>query len=189
MNKQFFTFIKIVIFLITNFIIFAADKLPELILLMGGFITAGLFSTNNLKKRLKIIIPLALFIAVFHLIFNTSVDLNSRIELGIAGGIRLILISISVFIFLAYTSFYELIRFFSFLPKNAVLVLSLTAYFIPRVLSDSDTISAVQKSRGMKYNSWNLLKTFAPLIVPLINRMFVRSEILSKSIISRGFQD
>ncbi len=189
MRTEFFTLFKIIIFLLVNYLIFAVDNILGLVLLMAGFTAAGLFSTSNLKKRLKIIIPMALFIVVFHLIFNTSVDLNSRLELGIAAGIRLVLISTSVFAFLAFTSFYELIRFFYFLPKNAVLILSLTAYFIPRVLSDSDTISAVQKSRGMRMKSWNLFKTFAPLIIPLINRMFVRSEILSKSIISRGFQD
>lgn len=189
MKAEFFTLLKIIIFLIINYVIFTVSGISQLILLLAGFTAGGLFSTNNLKKRLKIIFPLAIFVLIFHLIFNTSTDLSGRFYLGFSAGIRLVLISISVLIFLSYTSFYELIRLFSFLPKNIVLMLSLTAYFIPRVLSDSDTITSVQKSRGMQYRSWNILKTFAPLIVPLMNRMFVRSEILTKSIISRGYQD
>lgn len=189
MKSEIYTLFKIAIFLFINYIIFTASGTQELILFTAGFVIAGVFTTKNLQKRLRLILIPAVFIVIFHLVFNSAYDLAGRFEIGLEAGIRLILISISVFVFLSFTSFYELIRFFSFLPKNIVLVLSLTAYFIPRVLSDSDTITAVQKSRGMKYQSWNLLKAFAPIIIPLFNRMFLRSEILSKSIISRGFQD
>jgi len=63
--------------------------------------------------------------------------------------------------------------------------LTMTFYFIPIIFQESEQIILVQKSRGLKTFSWNI----APLIIPLLHRVFLRAELLALTIISRGYNE
>jgi energy-coupling factor transporter transmembrane protein EcfT len=102
---------------------------------------------------------------------------------------RIILISLSVLLFLSKTSLYELTRAFDFLPKRWLLLLIMTCYFIPAILSESEKISIIQKSRGLKMSSLSFFSNLAALIIPLLHRIFKRAETLSLAMVSRGYTD
>lgn len=187
--KKIITFIKLLALLLFNFIIFQINNPPELTIILAIFL-ALLFPLNpSLVKRLQTILPVAIMIILFQLLFNSSVTVHERFFLGYIAAIRLITISLSVLLFLTLTSMSEIVRLFSFLPRNAVLVIMMTCYFIPGVLNESEKIKAVQKSRGMKSNNIHIITNLASLLIPLLHRVFQRAETLSMTILSRGYEE
>lgn len=187
--KKIITILKIFSLLIFNSLIFLIVNPYYLTGILIILLLAGLNMKYKLVKRLKIILPAALFIILFQILFNTSLTLPHRLLDGYLAAVRLTAISLSVLLFLSYTSLLELSRLFSFLPGTPLLLFTLTCYFIPRVLDESDMISAMQKSRGAKINNWNIIQSLASLIIPLIHRVFIRSEMISLSMLSRGHKE
>jgi energy-coupling factor transporter transmembrane protein EcfT len=187
--KKILSISKICALLLFNYFIFLTGSPIILTGLLFAFIFVGLFVYYPFIKRLKIILPVAVMILFFQLIFNTSIPSIDRLLLGYAAAIRLIAISLSVLLFLTVTSISELLETFSFLPKKVVLVILMTSYFIPGVLNEAEKIKAVQKSRGMNLNSIHIITNLASLIVPLLHRVLQRAEILSINIIARGYED
>src|SRR6266700_488648 len=144
------------LFLLNNLVFFIGNPflLTGILLL---FILATLPTHYPFSKRLKTILPVAILIMLFQLFFNTSMPILSRILLGYIAAARLVEISLSVLLFLTITSITELMQIFSFLPRNALLVIMMTWYFIPGVLRESEKINAVQKSRGMNINNLHIV--------------------------------
>lgn len=186
MKNKTITAVKIIFLFIFNAVIFTVANAFLLSAILFILLLLGLKMKYKLYNRLKTIIPVGLFIILFQIIFNNSLQFSERLLIGCIAAIRLISISLSVLLFLTYTSLLELSRLFSFLPGNSRLLFTLTCYFIPRVFDESDMISAVQKSRGAQINNWNITQNLASLIVPLIHRVFIRSEAISLSMITRG---
>jgi len=185
--KNFFASLKI-IFLITFTIATLNIKnylfLTRLLFIL--FIFLWLTPSRKLVfSRLKILLPVAIMIFVLQIIFNQSQSLIWRIEFAYFVFIRIAIVSLAVLFFITVVSTSEIILAFWFLPKNIKLVLTMTFYFIPTIFKETGQIILVQKSRGLKTFSWNI----APLIVPLLHRIFIRAEALSLAIISRGYEE
>jgi len=187
--KKISTFFKILGVLLFNFFIFQVSNPFLLTIILALFVGLLLPLNPLLVKRLKTIIPVAIMIILFQLLFNSSVGIDMRFSLGYLAAIRIIIISLSVLLFLTITSMSEIVRLFSFLPKNAVLLIMMTCYFIPGILNESEKIKAVQKSRGMTTNNFHIITSLASLLVPLLHRVFQRAETLSLTLLARGYEE
>lgn len=187
--KKIETISKLAALVIFNFTIFYVTSPLLLTGILILFIIAGLFSSYPFINRLKAITPVAAMIILFQLLFNYTVPIDTRLILGYSAAIRLLAISLSVLFFLSITSITELVQLFSFLPKNVLLLIIMTSYFIPGIVHESGKIKAAQKSRGMNINNVRIITNLASLIVPLIHRVLQRAEILSLAIVSRGYEE
>jgi energy-coupling factor transporter transmembrane protein EcfT len=187
--KKTITIAKILGLLLFNYLIFLIENPFLLTGILLLFILMSLPTQYPFMKRLKNILPVALMIIVFQILFNSSVPIQMRVFLGYIAATRLIAISLSVLLFLTITSVTELLQVFNFLPKNVLLLILMTCYFIPGVLTEGEKIKAVQKSRGMNINNVNIINNLASIIVPLLHRVFQRAETLSLTILSRGYEE
>ena len=187
--KKIQTIAKLLGLVLFNYLIFFVENPLVLTVILLLFILAALPIHYPFLKRLKTIIPVAILIILFQLIFNTTEPIYTRLLLGYLAATRLIAISLSVLLFLTITSISELLSIFSFLPKNVLLIIMMTWYFIPGVVQESEKISAVQKSRGMNINNRKIVQNLASLLVPLLHRVFQRAETLSLTLISRGYEE
>ncbi|HWY78872.1 MAG TPA: energy-coupling factor transporter transmembrane component T [Candidatus Sulfotelmatobacter sp.] len=187
--REALTIIKILTLLLFNYFIFSIENSVLLTSILIIFIIVGMPTHYLFIKRLKTILPVAIMIILFQIIFNTSVPISTRILLGYLAAIRLTTISLSVLLFLTSTSITELVQIFNFLPKKILLLIIMTCYFIPGILYEGEKIKAVQKSRGMHIHHLSIVTNLASLLVPLIHRIFQRAEILSMTILARGYEE
>ena len=187
--KNKFTLAKILGFFFLNTFVFLSTGPLYMTIILALMILSCLPANPILIKRLKIIIPIALFVMLFQIIFNTSQPFLDRVILGYVASIRIIIISLSVLLFLTITSISEIMLLFDFLPRKILLTFMMTCYFIPGVLNEAEKIKAVQKSRGLKTSRWIVTSNIASIIVPLLHRVFQRAETLSMAILSRGFEE
>jgi len=185
--KKFFACLKtifLIVFTITTLNIKNYSFLTGLLFIL--FIFLWLTPARKLIfSRLKILLPIAIMIFVLQIIFNQSQSLIWRIEFAYFVFIRIAIVSLAVLFFMTAVSTSEIILAFWFLPQNIKLVLTMTFYFIPAIFKEAEQIILVQKSRGLKTFNWNI----APLIIPLLHRIFLRAETLSLAIISRGYEE
>ncbi|OGK18807.1 hypothetical protein A2866_02510 [Candidatus Roizmanbacteria bacterium RIFCSPHIGHO2_01_FULL_39_8] len=142
-------------------------------------------SQRPVGKRLKILLPAGFFIILLQLFFHQSHDMMTRFMFGYTVFIRLLIVSLSVLFFMSVTSASEIIAAFAFLPKKIQLALTMTFYFIPTILEESDKISMIQKSRGLRSG----LSSISSVVIPLLHRVFQRAETLSLTIVSRGYEE
>ncbi len=184
--KEFPTLLKIILlvglssFFLTSF---------NLILLLSALILLliAISSTRSRKKiypRLKALIPAGILIFVLQIAFSPGVPLNDKLLFSLTVFSKLTVVSLLVLYFVSTTSPANIVSSFFFLNEDMRLMLTMTFYFIPLILDEASQIMAVQKSRGLKSFSWNLM----PLIVPLLHRVFTRAQALSLTIISRGYR-
>lgn len=187
--KKFWSFCKLLALFIFNSVIifFQYPILLTVILLIMLVLLYALKSP--LKKRLKTILPIAFIIIIFQLIFNNALPVDLRLMLGYVSALKITLISLSVLLFLSFVSLVAIVDLFSFLPRSWLLLLLLTFYMIPSILNESDKIKIVQYSRGATLRNRNYLSNLAAILLPLLHRVFQRAEILSYTIVSRGYDE
>lgn len=131
-------------------------------------------SPSQLKNRLT---PL-FFTIVLVIIFQT---LSARWLQGFTAAIKILSLSLLVFLYTATTSINQIIQTFNFLPKNFNFMLTVTFSLIPVIFQEAKTIILLQKSRG--YHRLNPL----PIIIPLLHRTLKRSEQIALTMASRGY--
>jgi energy-coupling factor transporter transmembrane protein EcfT len=142
----------------------------------------------SLINRLKVILPICLIILISQIVFNSAFSFEQRFLFGYISSMRIIIVSLSVFAFLATTPLSEIVAVFQFLPKDWLLLLTITCYLIPATITETQHIGMVQKSRTVYKNRWNVIQNTAALFVPLLHRIFKRAEIISFTIVSRSFE-
>jgi energy-coupling factor transporter transmembrane protein EcfT len=185
--KKSFAILKIILLLMINFFVFVI-KNPFVLSALFLIIAIILIPTKySLLKRLKVILPICLIILLSQIIFNSAFTMQQRFVFGYIASMRIIIVSLSVFVFLATTSLSEIVSVFNFLPKNWLLLLTITCYLIPATLIEAEHIRIVQKSRTVYKNRWNVVQNIASLFVPLLHRIFKRAEVISLTIVSRSF--
>jgi len=186
--KKNITILKLILLLLINFFVFTIRNpfaLTGLFLLMAIILVPTKYS---LLSRLKAIVPICIIILLSQIIFYPRAPLEERFLFGYIAAIRIVIVSLSVFVFLATTALSEIVSVFRFLPKDWLLLLLITCYLIPATLSEAEHIRLVQKSRTVYKNRWNVIQNVAALFVPLLHRIFKRAEIISLAIVSRGYQ-
>jgi energy-coupling factor transporter transmembrane protein EcfT len=185
--KKILTIFKIALLLLINFFVFSI-KNPYLLTGLFLFMVLILIPTKySIINRLKAIIPICVIILLSQIIFYPSASFEQRFLFGFIVSMRIIIVSLSVFVFLATTALSEIVSVFSFLPKDWLLLLTITCYLIPTTLNEIEHIKLIQKSRMVYKNPWNIIQNIAALFIPLLHRVFKRSEIISLTIISRGY--
>jgi energy-coupling factor transporter transmembrane protein EcfT len=185
--KKIITVLKIILLLFVNFFVFST-KNPFVLTGLFLFMILILIPTEySAVGRLKAIIPICIIILLSQIIFYPSVSFEQRFLFGFIASMRIIIVSLSVFVFLAVTALSEIVSVFRFLPKDWLLLLLITCYLIPATLSEAENIRMVQKSRMVYKNPWNVIQNIAALFVPLLHRVFKRAEVISLTIISRGY--
>ncbi|HEX8965359.1 MAG TPA: energy-coupling factor transporter transmembrane component T [Patescibacteria group bacterium] len=183
--KKSITAVKLVTLLVFNWIVFSIRNPLILSILFIILLLLLYFAKAQIKKRLLAIIPIGIAIIIFQLIFYIWAPFTERFLFGFIAAAKIIIISLSVLTFLSYTSLFALIKLFDFLPEDIMLILMITAYLIPTILSEAEKIQIVQKSRNIKTNSFSSL---AAIIIPLLHRVFQRAETISLTILARGYK-
>jgi len=163
-------------------------------LVIGLFVVSLLLSIKGVRmdKLVKRIFPLILIVIsviFFQIIFNYSVDLSTRISLGLISGLKIFTISLMVFLFTSTTSPSEIASVFSFLPSRVQLLVTMTLSLIPLVFEEAHKIQLVQNSRGNAKRRISLFGGFLPVIIPLLHQTLIRSEQLAQTMESRGFYE
>jgi len=183
-----FKLLSLIIF--STLIIFIKDFLILALLLFALLTSIALFKLKTrLSSRLTSLLSISLLIILFNLIFNTAVTPVSRIILGSMAAVRILILSILVFLYTSFTSPAEIIFALSFLPKPIQLMLTITLSLIPQIASESQKIMLVQSARGYHNRSFNPVKNITPLIIPLIHRILNRAERIAIVLETRGFHE
>ena len=144
-------------------------------------------SVSKAIKRFASICLVASFVILFQLVFNSSVPLLYRLTIGILAALRIISLSLLVFIFAETTSVSDIARAFSFLPKQLSLLLTISLALIPAILLESQSIRLAQQARGYSMKTWNIVRGFIPLVIPLLSRTLARAEHIAITLESRGY--
>jgi energy-coupling factor transporter transmembrane protein EcfT len=147
----------------------------------------GIQKKENIINYLKPLLFVSLFIFIFSLFAFEEV--GTGINSALLGSLKIITLSLSVFIFTGTTSSGQIAGLFSFLPYPLPLVLTLTLSTVPTINKEFSSILAAQKSRGYKQNAFNFWKNILPLVVPLLHRVFGRSEQVGMVMQSRGYSE
>jgi len=146
-------------------------------------------SKQKIISRIRPLLIIGLFVISFQLIFNTPVSPSIRIIEGFTAAIKIITLSLFVFLYTSTASPSEIIASFSFLPKKLLLMFAITFNMIPTILSESEKIVIVQRCRGYQSRSFNIFGNILPVIIPLLHRTLRRAEQLSLVLLSRGYDE
>jgi len=166
--------------------------LHSLVIMTCVFLILSIISllTKSWSKTIKRFLSICLvasFVILFQVVFNASVPLLARLSLGILAAVRIISLSLLVFIFAETTSVSDIARAFSFLPKQISLLLTISLALIPSILLESQSIRLAQQARGYSMKGWNIVRGFVPLVIPLLSRTLVRAERIAMVLESRGY--
>ncbi|OGG03700.1 hypothetical protein A2W14_03975 [Candidatus Gottesmanbacteria bacterium RBG_16_37_8] len=142
---------------------------------------------SKLKVRLYPLLFIALAIIIFNLLFNSAIDLSSRLVNGITTSLKIMAISLMVFLYTEVTAPSQIIKGLFFLPYNLRLALTMTFSLIPILLDEIKIIKIIQQSRGYKKKLFNPIHNILPVVIPLLHRTFIRAEQISLTIYSRGY--
>jgi energy-coupling factor transporter transmembrane protein EcfT len=184
--KEFPALVKIILLIGLSSLILTSFNMELMIVVLAVLIVAISFTKSRKKifPRLKALFPAGLLIFLLQLSFSPGVPLNDKLLFSFTVFSKLVVVSLMVLYFVSTTSPVRIVSAFFFLSENMRLMLTMTFYFIPIILDEAGRITVIQKSRGLKSFSWNIM----PLVVPLLHRVFARAQALSLTLVSRGFE-
>lgn len=156
---------------------------------MIGSISMIITSPSQTVNHIQFFVWIALSIFIFQTIFVRNVNLETTVLLTVRIALQLFIVSEVVRTGIRYISPVSLMSFFAFLPKNIRLLIAMTFYFIPLTMKEYEIIKQIQVSRGLGKSIRS--KYIAPIafIIPLLHRVFQRSEGVTNSIIARGWRE
>ncbi len=175
---------------LSSLVLFISD--PRILLLMLFLIFFLLTFVPDKAMVLKRMIPLlfiSFMIIMVNLFLNTSLKISTRVILGLTTSLKIILLSLTVFIYTCFTPLSQISAVFSFLPKTIQLVFTITLSFIPIIFQEVDKIYLIQKTRGYKTSWLNIYKNVIPIIIPLLHRALNRAQQLALVLYSKGYSD
>lgn len=176
--------------LATGFI--AAEKNPILLIISIGIIiilTATIpKNLGKLLKRIRFLSYSVILIMLFQILFNSSVDIPTRALVGFIQSIKILTISILVFLYTSLTSPSKIGEAFSFLPGKIRLMLTISLSLLPVVVDETEKIRLIQISRGYQTSIWNPFQSIFPIMIPLIHRILRRTEQIALVIQSKGYE-
>ena len=149
-----------------------------LILLLANIFNSAL---SQLKNRLTPLLLTVVLLIIFQLLFNSSQTYSVRWLQSLTAAIKILSLSLLVFLYTATTSITQISQAFNFLPKTFNFMLTITFSLIPVIFQEAKTIILLQKCRG--YKNLNPL----PIIIPLLHRTLKRSEQIALTMTSRGY--
>lgn len=204
---------KIILLFLLMILIFAADGVAAYIFLI--FFTAAIIFLSKIPPLtvLKSVKPLSwiiLFTLLIHFvshdgeilakifIFNVTVE---GIKFGIFISLRLILLIIFSSLLTFTTSPIQLtdamekilspLKKFGVPAHELAMMMTIALRFIPTLIEETEKIIKAQKSRGVDFESGNLLKrlkNFVPILVPLFLSSFRRADELAMAMEARCYR-
>jgi len=187
--KKIKTLLILFIILVINITALAINSiiLVSILFLCVCFLSIIVTSSRQTVGRLKIFIGIALSLLLFQIIFVHSIPWESIISQTTRVAMQLFVVSEVVRVGIQYISPATLISLFSFLPKQFQLLIAMTFYFIPLSMEEYGIIRSAQLSRGLGRTLRSRIIAPLAFIIPLLHRVFQRSEIMTYSILSRGW--
>lgn len=154
-----------------------------------------------LSTFIKVLLPIALLMFVFQLfIVRGQVELFSvgplsATEEGLDSAIKfssnIIGVASSIVFFFQTTKVSSIIKALenTNLPKNVIFVINSTMLLVPQASQLSNTIMEAQQSRGVEMDGsmWTRLKSFVPLLSPLVLSTISANEEKVLTLESRGY--
>ena len=204
---------KIILLFVLMILIFAAEGWAAYIFLTVGTIAAIFLSKvppMTILKSLKPISWIILFTFAIHLVSHDGETIakififkitDEGIKFGILISLRLILLIIFSSLLTFTTSPVQLTdameKILSPLSKFGVpsheiaMMMTIALRFIPTLIEETDKIIKAQKSRGVDFESGNILKrlkNFVPILVPLFLSSFRRADDLAMAMEARCYR-
>jgi energy-coupling factor transport system permease protein len=143
----------------------------------------------NLTKRLMPLLTISLFVLCFQVIFNQAIPLTMRIGVGLTTGIKIMTLSLAVFLFSLTTSPSNLLWAFSFLPYTFRLTLTISLSLLPILLKEIGEVKRAQQARGFRTSLRKPFSSLIPIIVPLLHRTLSRAEHIAMVLETRGYDE
>ena len=189
--KKIYTFLALLIIVGINIVVLSLkDTLFIIVIfLIVGSVSMVITSPSQTIDHLKFFIGLAVSILIFQMVFARDLSFETKLLLTARVASQLFIVSEVVRIGVKYISPVSLISFFSFLPKGIQLLIAMTFYFIPLTMKEYEIIKQVQISRGLGKSIKSKLIAPIAFIVPLLHRVFQRSEVMTYSVLSRGWME
>ena len=187
MNNVFSTRFKMIGLIGASTILIIINKIVILSLLFMIIIGFNLIkmSSEEKRKRIVVILGFSFLASIFQVLFNTMIPLTARIYFGIQTTTILVSLSLIVFIFTDNTSPSSIISALSFLPKQLLLMLTITLSLIPEILGEISHIRLVQKTRGYPPDKFSVIPTIIPILNPLFYRTLRRAELIAMTMETR----
>jgi energy-coupling factor transporter transmembrane protein EcfT len=164
---------------------------PVLICLVSIVIFSFSFSVIQYSvfiKRLRPIIVIGLFIMVYQLVFLSSISIYQRLYDGLMQSVKLMSLSLLVFVFTETTSITKIVTALSFLPKKVCLLITISFALIPAIMREISDIRIAQQARGFAPRGFNIIRSILPILIPLLNRTLMRAEHIAIVLETRGFE-
>jgi energy-coupling factor transport system permease protein len=139
-------------------------------------------------QRLHPILVIGLFVIGYQLIFQTAMPVQNRLLEGFTQSLRLISLSLLVFVFTQTTSVSQIISALSFLPRKLCLLLTISFALIPSILREITAIRIAQQARGFAPKGINIVRSIFPVLIPLLARTLSRAEHIAIVLETRGFE-
>lgn len=189
--KKISTFLVLLVIIGVNIVVLSLKDplfVAAIFLIVGG-LSIFITSPSQTINHLKFFIGLAVSILVFQIIFARGVPFETKLVSTARVVLQLFIVSEVVRIEVKYISPVSLISFFTFLSRRAQLLIAMTFYFIPLTMKEYEIIKQMQLSRGLGRSIKSRLIAPIAFIIPLLHRVFQRSEVLTYSILSRGWRE
>jgi len=172
MNEITWTRIKLfLVFLFSNILLFYKEAI-YLNIIFFLLILIYVFIKQKFSVFVTWLRPL--FIVTI-IIFSIQLLTKEGLVLGLISSLRILSLSSLIFLLIYTTQLSLIIKALSFLPVQVSYILSLKEIVI------------AQQTRGHKIN-WNIFKSYLPILIPLFTKSFIRSEQISISMQTRGFE-
>ena len=187
--------IKFILFLMYTIGVFFVEDYISFGLIALFNIFLMIIAKINLKKAFKNtikILPFILFTIAINLIF-------ADLKFSILIGIRLILIRNLTYIFSKTISYMEFARviekmvyplkLFGINPEEIGLIVIIALSFIPIIKNEFEQIRNVLKVKGIRPNTFNLLKNLGLIFKPFLISVMQRLNEIEMSLKAKGYQE
>ncbi len=175
------------LFCSTAMIIFRSPLVILGIFVVVTFISIIRSSRIQVKTRLLSLGVVSASVIIFQVVCNGSVSMQERLLLGSESALRIMTLSLLVFLFTETTSVSEIMSAFSFLPQKMRLMMTISFSLIPVITREIHTIRIAQQARGFQPRGVHVVRTVFPIIIPLLYRTLARAEHIAMVLETRGF--
>ena len=169
---------------------------------LAGLIGASKISWRAVLRSAKPVFFLAVFTLIFHVITGLfrNGDIIGAIIPGVFMSIRLVILMMFAVMLPLTTSPLELadgldamfrpLERFRFPANEASMMIAMALRFIPLLMEETDRIMRAQISRGARLEHGNIfqrVKSFMPILIPLIIIIFRRADEIAVAMEARGY--
>ncbi len=173
---------------VTTSVILLRDVCLVAILFAGLVLLCLIRGPRSLLRRVKPLAVIGVLVVSYHTLCIKNVPVEARFIIGVASAMRLMTLSLLVFLFTQTTSPATLLEGLTFLPSRLRLVVAISVSLIPILVAEAAEIRKAQLSRGVRAVWWNPIPAFLPMLIPLLHRTLRRAEHIAMVLQTRGFE-